>query len=99
MGGTVVGVDRGSVRVAFEQRPSDPGGARRQNDGASHRVFVGDKVLVEMTPYDLTKGRIVYRSSKDRMRFAPGDYIDSINARSSSGLRIMVQRFFNSMMP
>jgi hypothetical protein len=29
----------------------------------------------------------------------PGDYIDSINARSASGLRIMVQRFFNSMMP
>jgi hypothetical protein len=26
-------------------------------------------------------------------------YIDSINARSASGLRIMVQRFFNSMMP
>jgi translation initiation factor IF-1 len=26
------------------------------------RVLVGDKVLVEMTPYDLTKGRIVYRA-------------------------------------
>ena len=25
------------------------------------RVLVGDKVDVEMTPYDLTKGRIVYR--------------------------------------
>ena len=25
------------------------------------RVLVGDKVYVEMTPYDLTKGRIVYR--------------------------------------
>ena len=25
------------------------------------RVLAGDKVLVEMTPYDLTKGRIVYR--------------------------------------
>jgi translation initiation factor IF-1 len=24
-------------------------------------VLVGDKVLVEMTPYDLTKGRITYR--------------------------------------
>ena len=24
------------------------------------RVLVGDKVDVEMTPYDLTKGRIVY---------------------------------------
>ncbi|MGE0667547.1 MAG: translation initiation factor IF-1 [Sphingomonadales bacterium] len=25
------------------------------------RVLQGDKVLVEMTPYDLTKGRITYR--------------------------------------
>ena len=25
------------------------------------RVLTGDKVLVEMTPYDLTKGRINYR--------------------------------------
>ena len=25
------------------------------------RVLVGDKVLVVMTPYDLTKGRISYR--------------------------------------
>ena len=26
------------------------------------RVLAGDKVTVEMTPYDLTMGRIVYRS-------------------------------------
>jgi len=25
------------------------------------RVFAGDKVTVEMTPYDLTKGRITFR--------------------------------------
>jgi translation initiation factor IF-1 len=25
------------------------------------RVLVGDQVLVEMSPYDLTKGRITYR--------------------------------------
>ncbi len=25
------------------------------------RVLAGDKVLIEMTPYDLTKGRLVYR--------------------------------------
>ena len=25
------------------------------------RVLAGDKVLVAMTPYDLTKGRIVFR--------------------------------------
>lgn len=26
------------------------------------RILTGDKVKVEMTPYDLTKGRITYRS-------------------------------------
>jgi len=25
------------------------------------RILTGDKVKVEMTPYDLTKGRVVYR--------------------------------------
>ena len=25
------------------------------------RILTGDKVTVELTPYDLTKGRIVYR--------------------------------------
>ena len=25
------------------------------------RILAGDKVMVEMTPYDLTKGRITYR--------------------------------------
>ena len=30
------------------------------------RVLAGDQVTVEMTPYDLTKGRIIYRLRKDR---------------------------------
>jgi translation initiation factor IF-1 len=25
------------------------------------RILVGDRVLIELSPYDLTKGRIVYR--------------------------------------
>jgi translation initiation factor IF-1 len=28
------------------------------------RILMGDKVTVEMSPYDLTKGRITYRGSK-----------------------------------
>src|SRR6476659_4169020 len=32
------------------------------------RVLAGDKVLVEMTPYDLTKGRITYRVKEARGR-------------------------------
>ena len=27
-------------------------------------IFVGDKVTVEMSPYDLTRGRIVWRTNK-----------------------------------
>ena len=27
------------------------------------RILTGDKVTVEMTPYDLTKGRITYRKN------------------------------------
>jgi translation initiation factor IF-1 len=26
------------------------------------RILAGDKVKVEMTPYDLTKGRVIHRS-------------------------------------
>ena len=28
------------------------------------RILLGDKVKVEMSPYDLTRGRIVYRQKK-----------------------------------
>lgn len=34
-------------------------GKMRKN---SIRILTGDKVKVEMTPYDLTKGRITYRA-------------------------------------
>ena len=30
------------------------------------RILPGDKVLVEMSPYDLTKGRIIWRAKKGR---------------------------------
>ncbi len=35
-----------------------PAGKMRKNRIS---VLTGDKVMVEMTPYDLTKGRITYR--------------------------------------
>jgi translation initiation factor IF-1 len=34
------------------------------------RILTGDTVIVEMTPYDLTKGRIIYRNI-DRKKMAP----------------------------
>ena len=30
------------------------------------RVLLGDRVLVELSPYDLTRGRIIYRYKKQR---------------------------------
>jgi translation initiation factor IF-1 len=30
------------------------------------RILPGDKITVEMSPYDLTKGRIVYRGDRRR---------------------------------
>ncbi len=35
-------------------------GKMRKN---SIRILTGDSVIVQLTPYDLTKGRIVYRSN------------------------------------
>ena len=35
------------------------------------RILVGDKVTVEMTPYDLDKGRINFRHLDERARSAP----------------------------
>jgi translation initiation factor IF-1 len=35
------------------------------------RTLVGDRVTVEMTPYDLEKGRVVYRH-KDERAVRPG---------------------------
>lgn len=35
------------------------------------RTLVGDRVTVEMTPYDLEKGRVVFRH-KDERASAPG---------------------------
>ena len=34
------------------------------------RILLGDRVRVEMTPYDLTRGRITYRYRKQRTSFA-----------------------------
>ncbi|GEO80505.1 translation initiation factor IF-1 [Pararhodospirillum oryzae] len=35
------------------------------------RSLVGDRVTVEMTPYDLTKGRITYRHKDERFSVGP----------------------------
>ena len=35
------------------------------------RILLGDRVRVEMSPYDLTRGRIVYRHKKQAKAPAP----------------------------
>jgi len=35
------------------------------------RLLAGDKVRVELTPYDLTKGRITFRHKDERIAVAP----------------------------
>jgi translation initiation factor IF-1 len=34
------------------------------------RVAAGDRVTVEMTPYDLSKGRIIYRHKDEKAQFS-----------------------------
>lgn len=36
------------------------------------RILAGDKVTLEMSPYDLTKGRITFRHIENRMPRASG---------------------------
>ncbi len=48
-------------RVKLEQGPIVLGhisGKMRQN---KIQILIGDRVKIEMSPYDLTRGRIVYR--------------------------------------
>ncbi len=35
------------------------------------RIIAGDKVTLELSPYDLSKGRIVFRQIEGRTQFAP----------------------------
>lgn len=35
------------------------------------RVLAGDRVTVEMTPYDLTKGRVTFRHKDERATVGP----------------------------
>ena len=49
------------VELALENKPvvlAHVSGRMRKN---FIRILAGDKVVVELSPYDLTRGRIVYR--------------------------------------
>ena len=37
------------------------------------KLLPGDKITVQLSPYDLTKGRIIYRHGKTRGNMPPAD--------------------------
>ncbi len=37
------------------------------------RILTGDRVTVELTPYDLTKGRITFRGNKTKKEIKPAE--------------------------
>ena len=39
------------------------------------RILLGDRVRIEMSPYDLTRGRIVYRQRKPSEGGGPDDFM------------------------
>jgi translation initiation factor IF-1 len=62
MPGTVIGTNRGSATVELDNGSVVRGVIAGRLMKNRIRVMTGDKVQVEMTPYDLSKGRIVWRS-------------------------------------
>ena len=60
----------GFYLVTLEQPPDTvPLPSSRQAHEVRIKLLAGDKVLVEISPYDLTRGRITYR---ERNAGAPG---------------------------
>jgi translation initiation factor IF-1 len=51
------------------------------------RILPGDRVKLEVSPYDLNRGRITYRAKNargDQLRFALVSSLSAINAKLSS---------------
>lgn len=57
-----VGLDNGHVIIAYLA------GKMRKH---RIRILAGDKVSIELTPYDLSKGRITFRHKDERAPTAP----------------------------
>jgi translation initiation factor IF-1 len=47
--------------VVVEPLPNAMFRVEVEMNGNKHQVLPGDRVLVELSPYDLNRGRIVYR--------------------------------------
>ncbi|WP_298283174.1 translation initiation factor IF-1 [Novosphingobium sp.] len=60
--GTVVELlPNATFRIKLENDHEIIGHTAKKKKKNRIRVLAGDRVLVEMTPYDLTKGRVTYR--------------------------------------
>ena len=57
-----VTLDNGHQLIAYS------GGKMRKH---RIRILAGDKVALELSPYDLTKGRITFRHIENRQAFPP----------------------------
>jgi translation initiation factor IF-1 len=64
MDGTVVGVNRNSATVELDNGSIIRGVISGRMMQHRIRIFAGDKVKVEMSPYDLTKSRITNRFNR-----------------------------------
>jgi translation initiation factor IF-1 len=62
MNGIVIATNRGSATVELDNGSIIRGIVAGRLMKYRIRIVAGDRVEVEMSPYDLTKGRIVYRS-------------------------------------
>ena len=63
--GTVLESNKGQFKVKVNDSLTvlaTLGGRIRMN---SVKILVGDAVIVEVSPYDMTRGRIVYRKKKE----------------------------------
>jgi translation initiation factor IF-1 len=70
MGGTVVGVNRNSATIELTNGSVIRGIISGKLMQHRIRVLTGDKVLIEVSPYDLTKGRIIWRDKQDHWQLA-----------------------------
>jgi len=59
--GTVVDITRNDIKILLSNGLTITGYLAGKLRVHSIKILIGDKVKVEMSPYDLTKGRIIWR--------------------------------------
>jgi len=70
------------VPSGIGKRPQGAGSYFRKDENALHQDPPGDKVTVELSPYDLTRGRIILGKSKAEFNFL-NNWVKSMKVRAS----------------